>query len=209
MPPSHAVRPIALTVLLASGLLAAAVRSQSHPAGDPADSRSAPYTAGLIGSKHDFTDRGRLPRDLCLPCHTPHLSPIPAQPTSRPAPAPPVLLGDVALSESSLICLSCHDGVAAPGVLVGAHALTWSETDTAGPGPGRASLVSHPVGVRYPSGNPKYHSRSAVESSGRIHLPGGRIQCVSCHDPHNSERHRAMLVESNERSRLCLACHRI
>jgi predicted CXXCH cytochrome family protein len=40
-------------------------------------------------------------------------------------------------------------------------------------------------------------------------LPGGRIQCVTCHDPHNSGRHEGMLVKSNRRSRLCLSCHRI
>lgn len=193
----------AVTLSLAAGL----ARTQSQPTDAP---RPAVFSAGLIGSKHDFTDAGRLPRDLCLPCHTPHLSPIPNGPTSRPArPVPFVRLDDAVLSESSLICLGCHDGVAAPGVLVGPHAMTWTQRDSAGLPPGGARLTSHPVGTRYPVGNPRYHSRAAVESAGRIKLPDGRIQCVSCHDPHNAGRHRGMLVESNERSRLCLACHRI
>jgi predicted CXXCH cytochrome family protein len=48
-----------------------------------------------------------------------------------------------------------------------------------------------------------------VTADGRIKLPDGRIQCTTCHDPHNTQRHAGMLVISNDRSRLCLACHRL
>lgn len=40
----------------------------------------------------------------------------------------------------------------------------------------------------------------------RVVLIGGRVTCVSCHNPYTDERTR--LVKSNEGSRLCLTCHR-
>jgi predicted CXXCH cytochrome family protein len=113
------------------------------------------------------------------------------------------------LNAASLICLSCHDGVVAPDVYAGQHAMTWSERSASGLDPGKVRLTSHPVGVPYPAGDPKYESASAVTSDGRIKLPDGRIQCTTCHDPHNTERHAGLLVRSNERSRLCLSCHRL
>jgi len=33
------------------------------------------------------------------------------------------------------------------------------------------------------------------------------VECVSCHDPHNAAGFEKMLVMSNRRSALCLACH--
>jgi predicted CXXCH cytochrome family protein len=63
------------------------------------------------------------------------------------------------------------------------------------------------VGIRYPQGSVEdYHPASAVRADG-LPLPEGRIQCVTCHDPHNAGGHAGMLQISNERSRLCLSCH--
>jgi predicted CXXCH cytochrome family protein len=71
-------------------------------------------------------------------------------------------------------------------------------------------LTGHPIGIAYPIADPRYHpvaSLSAPDS--RIPLPDGRVQCISCHDPHNTGRHPAMLVRSNRGSGLCLSCHRL
>jgi predicted CXXCH cytochrome family protein len=40
-----------------------------------------------------------------------------------------------------------------------------------------------------------------------VRLPDGRVECVSCHDPHNQSGTQAMLAVSNRRSALCLTCH--
>lgn len=179
---------------------------------NPAD---AEFSGGLLGSKHDFSESGQFGRDLCTPCHTPH---IPARAVTRQAGLRVVRSGDAAprrgyqafemtLNASSLLCLSCHDGVVATDVFAGAHAMSWSEASQRG---ARAQwLTSHPVGIRYPAGREDYHSAAAVVSDGRLRLPDGRIQCTTCHDPHNSGRHGGMLWTSNERSRLCLSCHRL
>lgn len=171
------------------------------------------YAAGLIGSKHDFSDGGRVPRDLCTPCHTPHLSTAAAPLLVRtPAATQPVhsyrtAAGD--LSAASLVCLSCHDGVVAPDVYAGSHAITWYELSTGGVPVGKSRLTSHPIGILYPVGDPKYNSPPALQQSGRLKLVDGRLQCTTCHDPHNTGRHKGMLVMSNERSRMCLSCHRL
>lgn len=190
----------------------AAVSPASQPAAPLDDESITAYSFGIVGTKHDFTQGGKFARDLCLPCHTPHISAaqLPllerAAPTTQPLRPYQTFYGT--LDSSSLLCLSCHDGVVAPDVYAGPHAATWHETAAGARSGGRRS-ISHPIGVAYPSIDPNYHPAATVTADGLIDLPGGRVQCVSCHDPHNTRRHPGMLVKSNERSRLCLSCHRL
>ncbi|MFO0839229.1 MAG: cytochrome c3 family protein [Phycisphaerae bacterium] len=171
-----------------------------------------PQTRGIEGSKHDFTDGGRLPRDLCLPCHTPHISASEAPLLVKPADARTqtrayrTRVGD--LDAASLICLSCHDGSVGPDVYAGTHAMSWSEV-SGGVTAASVRLTSHPIGIRYPDHAERMNSPAAVTASGKLKLPDGRIQCTTCHDPHNTERNGGMLRMSNARSQLCLTCHRI
>jgi predicted CXXCH cytochrome family protein len=88
------------------------------------------------------------------------------------------------LDPISYECLNCHDGSTAP--------LTGN---------------SHPVGVDYPIYSmygSNFVSRGALDR--RIILIDGKVGCLSCHNPLNPARDH--LVMSNDRSRLCLACHR-
>ncbi len=167
--------------------------------------------AGLVGSKHDFTESLAHPRDLCTPCHTPHLTGGRAPLWDRRPAAAAALASyqstGAEFDGSSLLCLSCHDGVIATDVFTETHGTTWSVGRAWPRGPGRRA--GHPIGVKYPPAEPTYHSIAAVTADGRIKLPEGRVQCISCHDPHNTHRHPGMLVRSNRGSRLCLACHRL
>jgi predicted CXXCH cytochrome family protein len=166
--------------------------------------------SGLIGSKHDFTRIGADVRELCLPCHTPHLvaAPVPRldrRPTTT-QPLRPHQGPDVKLTGWSLLCLGCHDGVTAPDVYSSAHAVTVTD-QLASSRLGTTGLRSHPVGITYPLAAEEYHPRAAVNAAGLL-LPEGRIQCTTCHDAHNTHRYASMLRISNERSRVCLTCHR-
>ncbi len=91
-------------------------------------------------------------------------------------------------------CLSCHDGVTAPGVS------TCTTKCAVG------STSSHPTYRPYPplGKRSKFASRSQIEAAG-IRLTDGQISCVSCHDLTNDEKHH--LVIDNRESRLCLTCH--
>lgn len=167
-------------------------------------------SSGLVGSKHDFTRKGESGRDLCLPCHTPHLvaARLPRLDRRPPTTQPlrPYQGVNMELTGWSLLCLGCHDGITAPDVYSSAHAIAITD-QLANSRLGRVGLRSHPVGIEYPLAAEDYHSRAAVEAGGLV-LPAGRIQCTTCHDAHNTHRHGGMLRISNERSRMCLTCHR-
>jgi predicted CXXCH cytochrome family protein len=187
----------------------------AQPAGETVPTTEAAESellGSLIGSPHDFSEGGREPRDLCLPCHTPHMTRA-ATPALDGEPSAtdsihPYQSTQVELSSASLMCLSCHDGVVARDVYSRAHSTALSAqlgASTLGVSP----LRSHPVGVRYPAGERNYRPAAAVTGDGRIQLPGGRLQCTTCHDPHNAAGVPGMLVKSNRRSDLCLSCHQL
>ncbi|MBW7904468.1 MAG: cytochrome c3 family protein [Phycisphaerae bacterium] len=211
----HALLLLSATLLL-SGVIWQAEPPREAPAAPPtavADTAAIERRAGgIVGSKHDFTQGGAAVRDLCLPCHTPHITaseaPLLTQRASgRMRPRGYGAMG-IELDAASLLCLSCHDGVIATDVFTGPHAMSWAERSGGGAAPGASRLTSHPVGIEYPSGAPRYASATTVNAAG-LKLPNGRIQCTTCHDPHNTHNHAGMLTISNARSRLCLTCHRL
>jgi predicted CXXCH cytochrome family protein len=167
--------------------------------------------SGLIGSKHDFTQGGRSGRDLCLPCHTPHLMGVPPPRLDRRATTTQLLRPyqgpGIELTSWSLLCLGCHDGVTAPDVYSSAHAVAVS-AQLGNSRLGTRGLRSHPVGVPYPSVDERFEPRAAVEAAGLL-LADGHVQCTTCHDAHNTGRHGHMLRVANDRSRLCVTCHRL
>ena len=238
MHPSGAVLVIlillsgALAALSRPGADSAVSRNQEEPgAAPPAASQpaSAPTSmpsletepnaaaqrlfSGLIGGKHDFTKGGAEGRGLCLPCHVPHLvdapTPLLDRRVATTQPLRPYQTPGVELNGWSLLCLGCHDGVTAKAVYSSPHATTIS-SELSGGQFGTAGVRSHPVGIKYPlpAALEKYNSPAAVEAAG-LPLPEGRIQCTTCHDAHNTDRHPGMTRISNERSRLCLTCHRL
>lgn len=169
---------------------------------------------GIEGSKHDFSSEKWSDGDSCGVCHTPHRE---EAPTAAPLWDPEADLNrtfGTPLSESkeagagTTMCLRCHDGTIArdtipiettrsrfpnkrhPGIFTSGHGGS-----------------DHPVGVEYPRVADGYHPATSVESGGAVVLPGGRVECISCHDPHNLSGQKYMLVMSNARSALCLTCH--
>ncbi|QOJ03257.1 MAG: hypothetical protein HRU71_07040 [Planctomycetia bacterium] len=173
--------------------------------------QSASYASRLLGGPHDFSNGRGDARSLCLTCHTPEgMTDGAARPPADRLPRAAAVLAqdaDRELDRHSLVCLGCHDGVIATDVFTTAHAARLARFE---PGEERsAALAGHPIGGRYPSDHPRYRATNAVTRDGRIRLPEGRVQCVSCHDPHHAGGHPAMLVKSNERSALCLSCHRL
>jgi predicted CXXCH cytochrome family protein len=116
------------------------------------------------------------------------------------------------LDQGSQLCLSCHDGAIAPAVAMPHHPLIVSQV---GRSVGAVDdgfhfpMGNHPIGVRYDATNPHLTREPGLRTGTEIPLPDGRIQCVSCHDPHGTTGHEDLLWVSNKRSGLCLSCHRI
>ena len=180
---------------------------------DPAQVPTA-YAGGLLGGKHDFAQLSGQAGDACRACHVPHLQAVrPAGrddgsvlelyrmdnqrrvfATNRYTPGP-----------TSLICLSCHDGSLATSTIGAAHAILSEVRGGFLPPDGLAGR-DHPIGVPYPSSNRDYRPAAFLEAQ-HVRLPDGRVECISCHDPHDSAGVDKMLVMSNRRSALCLACH--
>jgi predicted CXXCH cytochrome family protein len=176
----------------------------------------APEGSGVVGSKHDFTAGGAGPGDACAACHVPHLKAVRAVTDAAGKPAlrmePAAGQREVFRTDrytpgpASLVCLGCHDGTVATSAIGSAHAIRAGLRE--GFGTARDyPLRDHPVGVRYPDDPRKFRPAVVVVGEGSVRLPDGRVECVSCHDPHNRSGTTKMLVRSNKRSRLCLSCH--
>ncbi len=168
-------------------------------------------------SAHDFTKFGWSRNDSCKVCHAPSSeSPVNATPLWDASATALVRYklydgSDSTPNAASLNCLSCHDGGIASDVLGGSHDVGSSRFNTTGPSvtlrPGDLR-GNHPIGVEYPRFDRRYNPKTQVESDGYVVLPGGRVECISCHDVHGQYGVNKLLVKSNDRSALCLTCHR-
>lgn len=182
----------------------------------PRDGAEASYTRGIVGSRHDLSGPPWGMSNACQACHVPHMQAV--RPTSQPVATQPALglfkitgqrrvfeTGRFTPGPTSLVCLGCHDGTIATSTIGSAHALLAGVREGFEL-PDGVAWRDHPIGVPYEGRSREYRPAAFVEARG-IPLPDGRIECISCHDPHNSSGVEKMLVMSNRRSALCLTCH--
>jgi predicted CXXCH cytochrome family protein len=197
------------------------LRGFNHPVDVPAAEASAlPLQAGRMtcltchdeGSpqRHaraaergdDMLREGLTPAALCVRCHDPrsatrydlhgaalrraHL--LWAEPGwGRPATQGGA--GGAAGGTASAECLGCHDGMGAVEARYTSGTPAWAD--------------AHPVGVEYRAQRGSLRPLHALDRT--LVLPGGRVECASCHSLYSREPD--LLVMSNQRSALCLACH--
>jgi predicted CXXCH cytochrome family protein len=166
----------------------------------------------LEGSKHDFSHEEWSGGELCGACHTPHRDgPAEAAPLWNPGADLNRTFGtSTSRAEpgaGTLSCLRCHDGTIASNTAPRAEKRRPVNRRHPGAFTSAHETSEHPVGVRYPQFGKGYKPASTVLAKG-LPLPEGRVECVSCHDPHNEAGVEHMLVTSNARSRLCLTCHK-
>jgi predicted CXXCH cytochrome family protein len=145
----------------------------------------------IVGSDHDFSG------EICTPYSSATLEATVGQPDG-----------------SSKLCLSCHDGTVAVdnygGQTGGAEFVAGNEligTDLAN---------DHPVSFTYDAalatadGDLSDPTTTNSGLGGTITadmLIGGKMQCASCHDVHDSFGLAYLLKKSNAASALCLTCH--
>jgi len=194
--------------------------------------KTMPLAVGLIflapvvysqiqGSAHDFSGYGWSGNRVCIACHVSHnanqsipssplwnreatntvytlyVSPTMQQPAQQPG-------------SSSLLCLSCHDGVTATdsfGGNVGTDYIQGSALI------GTDLSNDHPVGVLWDhqtdiegtdcSNCHDLHGGVTLD----IPFYDGRVECSTCHDVHNSTGNSELLRKPMTGSRLCLTCH--
>jgi predicted CXXCH cytochrome family protein len=170
--------------------------------------------AGLEGSKHDLSHEEWSDGDLCGACHMPHRTEPPkAAPLWDPNADLTRTFGtsaaDKALpAQSTLMCLWCHDGTIATETIAGIKTDRFIHKQNPALFSTGHQASNHPVGAEYPQFDEGYNPIATVEASGAVVLPDNKVECVSCHDPHNDADEPYMLVMSNRRSALCLMCHK-
>jgi len=188
----------------------------------------------IIYSKHNLsvsspgTVHAVTESDVCIFCHTPHhasatdgplwnhqMATGPYTPFSSPTlTALGVTIGPP--TGSSRLCLSCHDGTVALGLVSsrpGGIAMNNPLPDASKIGPDLS--LQHPISFVYNSALAT--AASAYPAAGGLVDPGtlppevvlengNTLQCTTCHDPHNNQ-YGSFLVMDNSSSQLCVTCH--
>lgn len=123
---------------------------------------------------------------------------------------------------STALCMSCHDGTVAVNLLQNGPGPGDVDPTLTGNSPGGGvdqadglldngpafldvDLTNdHPVNLDYATSFAT--DTELVAAAGGLTLFGGRIQCATCHDPHD-DTNGMFLVVSNAGSALCTTCH--
>lgn len=182
--------------------------------------------SSIVGSPHDLSASGPgqvhalFEEQVCIFCHAPHNAAGQTALWNRSAPPTHYRIYESSTTDaridqpsgSSKMCLSCHDGAIAIG-LVTSRDEPIPMSRLAMP-PGRADLTQdlsddHPIGFRYDralsSRDPQLHNPDVITDL----LPLGPhrdMECTTCHDPHNNELGDFLRVPTL-RGALCTSCH--
>jgi predicted CXXCH cytochrome family protein len=160
---------------------------------------------------------------VCKFCHTPHRSAPASALWNRRNPGVTYTPYSSTTAEaepgqpsgSSLLCLSCHDGTIALGELLDRKGpVTMAGGVTMMP-PGRSRTGTdlshhHPISFVYDARLASRRGELIVPAAlpKEIKLDAGsELQCTSCHDAHDNSFGQ-FLVMPNQRSRLCITCHK-
>ena len=140
------------------------------------------------------------------------------------------MIADAQPTGNSLSCLSCHDGTIGLDEIInppnahtgpGAAATSIEECDGCHSGGNPKGGLDfegvwmrpdklrdqHPISILYdPSRDPSFRTAAEIEAAG-LKLFDGKVQCMTCHEPH-SQRFRPFLRVNNTGQSLCQVCHR-
>jgi predicted CXXCH cytochrome family protein len=188
-----------------------------------------PGVQSIQHTKHNFSASSpgvvKTPgeSEICVFCHTPHgvkgQAPLWNHLTSGAVYIPYSSTTQKATvgqpTGASKLCLSCHDGTVAVGMLAkqSLRGAKLSGLQTMPLGAARLGTDlsdDHPISFRYDS--------ALVMANGQLKDPGTlvgavkldkdhQVQCTSCHSAHEN-RFGKFLVQNNFGSALCLACHK-
>ncbi|MBK7104908.1 MAG: hypothetical protein IPH62_06460 [Ignavibacteriae bacterium] len=183
--------------------------------------QSISSTAHNLSVSGTGTIKASTESEICVFCHTPHKS-TPRKPlwnkydtgfnytlynssTIHASPGQP--------DGSSILCLSCHDGTIALGLLWSRQSVinftgnvitltnesTNLETDLSD---------DHIISLIYSSHLSDLNDELKNPNSlvNNVRLENSKLQCTSCHDPHLNLTEK-FLVETREYSQLCINCH--
>lgn len=186
---------------------------------------------GIYFSPHNFSasrqagdpSYGSTEERLCVFCHVPHhANDLEGPLWSRGSSSQdnykmyesPTMTATVNLmpTGASRLCLSCHDGTIAVGALQGGVIIS-----PAPPVQGSARLAlpdasgrndlsgDHPISFTYPA-KEGLVSASSIQRPVAL-SPGNRMECTACHNPHDNQYGKFLVVGNSDGAQLCTACH--
>jgi predicted CXXCH cytochrome family protein len=187
----------------------------------PGDPSSYP-SVSVVNTPHNLNNYPGVSipgSQVCLPCHTPHNALLFGEEN--------VLWNHAETGETfvmysstagqpegpSKMCLSCHDGVTAIDNYGGTGGTGITITGSANLGTDLSN--DHPIGIEYPTASPAEYNDPTTFAPGIGSGPGvqlvelngvERVECTSCHEPHNNGLGNFLRVPIQE-SYLCLQCH--
>jgi predicted CXXCH cytochrome family protein len=182
----------------------------------------------VLSSKHNLSISGpgdiraTMESEICLFCHTPHRATA-AQPlwnhalsqaTYAPYESSTTKATVGQPTGASKLCLSCHDGTVALGMLNSRASAIEMRSGIVTLPAGKTRIGTdlsddHPISFTY--------DNALVTANGQLRDPAtlnqkvkldhnNQMQCTSCHDAHNNEFGK-FLVRDNHASGLCVECH--
>jgi predicted CXXCH cytochrome family protein len=180
----------------------------------------------LVDSRHNLSATGpgikaAKETHICIFCHTPHMARPVAPQWNRPSSGAIYTPYSSSTAKatigqptgSSKLCLSCHDGTVALGMIISKAPVEFAGGIRGMPR-GRSNLETdlsndHPISFVYDSGlaamNKELKDPAGLDPAVCLDADG-MLQCTTCHDPHNDEFGQ-FLVKNNAASGLCLECH--
>lgn len=186
----------------------------------PLETTIASAQSAVVGSPHDMAGRAvAAPAEICAYCHVPEEHDSPVSPLwagsdsnsqrfgayAHPARIEPDLARPLG---TTLVCLSCHDAIIAPDV---ASALPVSDGRDSPPSQPSNFTRGHPVSATYSGGNALGMKLTHDGKAGDLPLfgasptDGPRVECPSCHNPHEIVFGKFLRVSSKRN--LCRNCH--
>ena len=207
------------------------------------DGRLLPVAALILGAAHhanadesvvlsphnlSATGRGTVralnESEVCIFCHTPHNADPQAPLWNRHNPTTYYRIYSSSTLDArvdqpggpSKMCLSCHDGSIALGLVLSRPPTEPIEMNQPFMPTGPSNLTNdlsddHPIGFRFDRqlSNRDHQLRSPDLASQRIKLgPRGQLECTACHDPHNNELGNFLRI-TDRQGALCNTCHRM
>jgi len=180
----------------------------------------------VVNSKHDLSTfgPGRVravdESRVCIFCHTPHNASPQAPLWNRYNPRTYYRIYSSSTTDAridqpsgtSKLCLSCHDGTIAIGLVRSQDEPIRMTHPFMPTGPTNLTTDlsdDHPVSFRYDRAlsnrDPQIRQPDLVDH--RIPLgPRGELECTSCHDPHNNELGDFLRITERQGT-LCNTCH--
>jgi predicted CXXCH cytochrome family protein len=189
------------------------------------NSNSIIYTVHNLSVSGSGDLRAASELDVCVFCHTPHNAtsdgPLWNHGASVASYTPyysSTLFTPVGQpTGSSRLCLSCHDGTVALGLVSSRLTpIAMQGVNSAIP-QGHTGFVGTDLSADHPV---SFSYQAAYANSGNALLPpstltgavrldrDGQMQCTSCHDPHNNQYGNFLVVDNSANgSALCVYCH--